>query len=508
MKRILALLLAVLMVLSCLALVGCSEEEKKPDKKKDKDKQEEKKDDEEKEQPDPEEFKLELSEEPLKVEKTDYNYTFKMDVPRPWGTERFVREKANGDPINDSVYNMNLAVKDHLGVTIETQMEMFTHNQSEKFIDSVLNGDHKFDVMAMHSSSTCAALVLANAVLPFDNLEACDLSKPWWNQNFSNQAKVLDNNLFAISSSCYCVYMNANIILFNKTLAKERGFEDLYELVRQKKWTVDKLITLTKNFSEDLNSDGIYDENDQLAIISDNTAHMSAWLGAFRQSTVIKGNDDEPEIVVNSSRMSTIIEKLNTLYNTGRRGAIYPIRLRETDNPSDDVYNNAFAEGRVLFDVCYVAAATKMRDYDIDFGILPMPILNEEQENYGSYVDSWCLTYAVPIDNENPERTADILETMAYYSYHLTYPAIIQQAIIGTGTRDLESVEMLTKYIFPNLYFDFGFIYDGYGKGYTGIIGALIPENSTDMASYISTKKNIAEDHFRDLYDKIQENYG
>ncbi len=443
-------------------------------------------------------IKVDLSDATLDIPEDAYyeDYTFTIFAPYPGGPGRFVKEATNGDPVNDAIYNRNLAIQDTLGVTIASiDLNTYTDKQAQKIIDSVLAGDHAFDAAAIHSTSACAALIVADAVLSFDYLEYCDLSKPWWVQSFGENCSMFDQTYFGINSSCWAYYNYAACLLFNKDLAKEHELPDLYELVRKGEWTVDKMIQVTKNFSEDLNNDGIFDINDRLAITSDDHAYLNYWYGAFRQSTVEKGENDAPTYLVNTPRMTSVIEKLNTLFNTGRRGIIYSM------NGEREEYLNAFAEGRVLFHVGAATNATSLREYDINFGIIPLPKFDENQENYGSWVDPWHLTLCVPSDNPDHERTSIILEALGYYSYRMIYPALIEQQLFGSGTRDVESLEMLEDYIFPNVFFDFGYIYDGWGVGYSSLIRMLIPFHSTDIASFVAAKKNEAEAHYEQLYE-------
>lgn len=449
------------------------------------------------------EMKVELSDETLDIpDGVNYkDYVFTIFAPAPSGTNRYVREGINGDPVNDAIYNRNLALRDELGVIIESKdFNTYTDKQAQKIIDSVLAGDHAFDAAAIHSTSACASLIVADAVLSFDYLEYCDLSKPWWIQSFTESCSMFDESFFTINSSCYGYYNMAACVLFNKDLAKEYDLPDFYELVRQGKWTIDKMIDVTKNFSEDLNGDGMYDYDDRLAVTCNDHSYLNFWYGAFRQSTVVKGENDQPEYLVNTPRMSSVVAKLNALLNTGKRGAIYKMDAER------QVYTDAFAEGKVLFHVASASDAVALRAYDVNFGIIPLPKLDENQERYGSWVDPWHLAICVPVDNDNHERTGIILEAMAYYSYRMIYPALVEQTLFGSGTRDFESLEMLEDYIFPNVYFDYGFIYDGWGVGYSSLLRILIPRGLTDIASFAAARKNQAEGHFQDLYDAALNN--
>lgn len=501
MKRFTAIILAMLLVISFSACGETEETEKIPEKEKSE--QTDKSDD----NVTADDMKVTLSDAELDIpddaKQICDGTTFTVFAPYPSGIPFFVTETPNGTPVNDALYNRNLALLDTLGVTVDAvDFSYYTHNQFEKIIDSVQASDHSFDVAAIHSTSSCASLILANALMPFDNLEYCDLTKPWWIKGMQDTCSIFGENYFAVSSACYNYYNVPACILYNKTLAAERNLPDIYELVRKGEWTVDKLIELTKNVSKDLDGDGEYTTNDLIAIVSNDYSQLNTWLGAFRQSTVEKGESEEPVFVVNSARMSTIIDKLNTLFHSGKRGCLW--NMYSTDEGNE--WKQAFAENRVLFLVSSVSTATGLRESDVDFGIIPLPKLDKNQEKYGSWTDPWHLTLCVPIDCENPEKIGIILETMAYYSYHLIYPAVVEQSIFGTGTRDTESLEMIEKYIYPNVFFDYGYIYDGYDKGYGDIIRNLVSKNSSDIGSYIAERKNSAESHFSNLYDAMQEN--
>lgn len=504
MKRILTLFLALMLVVSCFAFTACKGDDgkggtDKPSTDKDSDTDKE----------------LDLedigdlivdSEATLDIPSDlNYNgYVCNVFAPDPYGPSAFYTDALNNTPVNDALYNRNLKMEDTLGVKIEAiSLDTSAGNQSQKFIDEVLAGNHSFDFAAVHSTSACAALIMANAVLSFDNLEYVDFSKPWWDNGLAETCSVMGENYFALSPMCKGYYTNTSCILFNKDLAQEANLPNLYDIVKKGDWTVDKVIEITRNFSEDLNNDGIFNEEDKLAIVSDDTAYMNFWLGAFRQSTISKGENDEPTITANSSRMQNAIEKLNSLFHTGRRGIVYDMSDRID---GDDEWLRAFAEGRILFQVCIVGNAVGLRDHDINFGILPLPKLNSDQERYGSWVDPWGLILCVPSNCEDTERTGAILEAMSYHSYHMLYPAIIQQSIYGSGARDMESIEML-EIIYDNMFFDFGFVFDGNGNGYGDIMRTLVPENSTDISSYIATKRNQVEDHFSNLYEKMLDNY-
>ena len=77
-----------------------------------------------------------------------------------------------------------------------------------------------------------------------------------------------------------------------------------------------------------------------------------------------------------------------------------------------------------------------------DFGIVPNPKLNEEQDGYHSRViDGWL--YVVPNTNTHLDMTSVILETLAVESRNYVFDAYYEQSLKNRYTNDPNAKEML-----------------------------------------------------------------
>ena len=77
-----------------------------------------------------------------------------------------------------------------------------------------------------------------------------------------------------------------------------------------------------------------------------------------------------------------------------------------------------------------------------DFGIIPYPKLDENQERYYSRV-SYYNAPIVPITNNTPEKTGAVLEYFNYVSHDTVIPAYCDVVLYGKVTRDEDSRDML-----------------------------------------------------------------
>jgi hypothetical protein len=113
-----------------------------------------------------------------------------------------------------------------------------------------------------------------------------------------------------------------------------------------------------------------------------------------------------------------------------------------------------------------------------------MPKYDKSQENYYTFIQSWCLNdIVIPVTNTNLEKTGQILELMNAESHYTLVPAYYDKSLNGKFTRDEESSEM----------FDINFankvisLDEMYGWGMAGAISDTI--NSGNFAS--AFEKNI-----------------
>ena len=136
---------------------------------------------------------------------------------------------------------------------------------------------------------------------------------------------------------------------------------------------------------------------------------------------------------------------------------------------------------------------------EIEFGVLPMPIMDDTQTEYFSYCGSGeTAGIAIPICAEDPEFSAYMIEaysawaknfiTKAYYEVNLRYKDI----------RDNESEEML-DIIFGNIVYDIGECYN-FG-GLTSMFSELSKNRSSDIVSNIESRKTEAQTKIDELID-------
>ncbi len=113
------------------------------------------------------------------------------------------------------------------------------------------------------------------------------LTAPWWH-NVEDMA--LNNRVFNVSSDISLIDItNAWCLFFNKDIMDDRRIAYPYQTVLDGSWTLDKLITLTKDVYEDLNKNGESDKGDLYGF--ECILSMYGWLDSFGVQTTAKDKD-------------------------------------------------------------------------------------------------------------------------------------------------------------------------------------------------------------------------
>ena len=229
----------------------------------------------------------------------------------------------------------------------------------------------------------------------------------------------------------YCILTNSCWLTFSL-----RG---PYTLVNDGSWTLDAFHDMYKNASKDLNGDGVMNSDDQwgYAVQTGITINMYYALGL---DFVSKDSDDLPYLSVGDEKSVSALQKLATLF-ADKNAVMFDSDYADINPVINEVIQKVFSENRALFFAEIVQLSERMRAAEIDFGIIPQPKYNEDQDRYYCLVQ--CASLGVPKNNTTLDMTGILMEEIAYYNYINLRPVIYETCLKGKYTRDEESKEML-----------------------------------------------------------------
>lgn len=371
-------------------------------------------------------------------------YEFNIMTSDEEGTIRasfeIAAEEENGDVMNDAVYRRNLALSEMLGVTVRHVQGAYADNGwVNDFKKVVQAGDDAYDIFVADQTTVLmnsAAFGLEVSALPY-----VDLSKPWWDKHIIENT-ALGGKTYGLAGALNLVDDGAAwTILFNKNFVSNHGIpvDDLYQLVRDGKWTLDVMQEYCIDVSADTNGDGIRDMYDEWGCVTSGNAVL-AMLPSFGGNFSVLDKNGAPTITADTEQTITYLSRLHSFLNEGNTC----ITILDT-NKDSNLQRSIFIEGRALFlqaTISYIPIY--LRGMQDDFGVLPYPKWDENQKNYITTAQEWGASmWLVPRSASDPERTSIILEAMSYLSTKTLIPAYYDKLLSEKTTRDEQSVEML-----------------------------------------------------------------
>ena len=239
----------------------------------------------------------------------------------------------------------------------------------------------------------------------------------------------------------------------------------------------------------DENSDGIVSDGDIVGFFA-NTAGggMDAWIPAMGIS-ITKMVDGYPEITFYSEHTVAAFEKLRGLYNNN------PGTLNASATATK------FVVGNQLFTMEYLNGGSKFRAMKDNYGVLPLPKFDAEQDDYYTTFDNAASLVVVLSTCNRTDLVGATLELMGAESYKQVTPAYFEICLQGKYSDAPEDAEMYDR-IINSFVYSFGFCYST--KSLEGI-GGLFRNLDVDIAQKYEANKIKYENALNALIDKLDE---
>ncbi len=403
----------------------------------------------------------------------------------------YIMDSMTGDAMDDAVYQRNLEITERFNVKLEAKV-FFENDLVTNLKTSVLAGEDEYQLFAGHIIYAGGA-VADGLYYNWYDIPNIDFSKPWWSnsnvEDLTYDGKAfLAMGDFAMSTigSTYCMY-------YNKGIAADYDQPDFYGIVNDGSWTIDKVTEISKGIYRDINGDGAKDVDDLYGMTLWSRTPLNAFLWAFGDKIATKQSDGTIALDYYDDKFVDIFEKMYEICFNSE--GIY----QTNDNKKSDDITTMFTSNRaLLFPDLFDTAATKLRDFETDYGILPYPKWDEAQDGYYTMVDGGHEGLAVPFTVKDVDFVGTIIEALNAESYKRTVPVYYDIVLKTKGSRDEESVAMLDM-IFESRIFDFGYVY-GKTLGPAFWPQDLIGKNSSDIVSYYESKHGAFDTHMADVF--------
>jgi len=406
---------------------------------------------------------------------------FLREKSQKWSNRDVYAAEQNGEVLNDAVYSRNMFLEDTYGFKLKVGYSAKT--QADELGTMILAGDDTYDA-AFPMGRTASSIAQTGGLVDLHTLKYLDLDSDVWNRLFTEKLTLNGKLYYATGDIAINAWESLYVIMFNKGLTEQFKLESPYDLVSSGKWTLDKFGEMCAAVAADVNGDQKMDMNDRWGLATqESTGGLPFYYGT---GELLADNNDGgvPIISVGSERSFDAFEAVKKLL--ADKSSLF---LGATADAL-----KLFEDGQALFYNEVMYQTMLLRASDVEFGVLPMPKMDEAQTDYYSYENGWCLSPAViPVTAKDPERSGFVLQAMAEASREFVRPAYYDLVLVSKNLRDDESAAMLDV-IFGSFVLDPTDLYSW--SGMTSSINTAFTDG--DLASLVASEKS----KFQEAIDK------
>lgn len=398
-----------------------------------------------------------------------------------WKVVDIYTEELNGERINDAVYERNLAMEERFGVKVAQNLQGDPYSVATQLITS---GDDSFDLFQTNTQDQCS-LVVQGYLLNMSELEYINFDKAWWDSTSIQGISIGGKVYYAIGDSSLNGKKATWVVLFNKALMENAGVPDLYSLVKEGGWTLDKLKEYGEQIAQDMDGDGVLTwGSDVFGIGLQHEVVIPLLLGDGTKLIDVR-DDGTFDYNMSAPAIVDAMEKIHTFLNGGDH---YILNCNDYDGKIASQwveFRKLFMADQIGFFMGHLGTVTLVGgEMNSDFGILPFPKLSEDQESYYStfqYNNAYAVS--VPKTAGNPTRTGLLTEAYQMLSHTTVLPAYYEYTLTFRNARDTDSGEML-DIIFGSRNFDISLAFNST----TGMQGFLQDAGKAESFNYASAE--------------------
>ncbi len=407
-----------------------------------------------------------------------------------WVADEIYVEDSDGGLIVSAVDRRNKVVEQRLGIKIEnTKVDGDNYAVSDIIRNQAQTG-HVYDLFANSVYSTIM-YTTENCFADLKSIDTIDLSQPYWSQGFNDSASIGSNQYFVTGAIALSTYRFIFATFFNSNMFAEKAdIPSLYETVRDHKWTVDYQMELCKQFWVDTDADQVTSQEDICGFITNSYISVDPYWSAFNLPILTKDSDNYLVYSVDVERTTTAVEKMNQLFWSTE--GVYSFK-HETSDAEQSKIAKKFSEGTAAMATLRLIEVEDeyLRNMTDKYGIIPLPMLNEEQDDYYSYAHDQMTAFGMAntVSEDRREMLGAVLEAMASESYRYITPAYYEVALKSKYVSDPESWTMLDL-VTNNLYIDAGVLYTKSINSVHQMFRTIVGSNSGSAATkFTSIKK-------------------
>ncbi|MBR7097882.1 MAG: hypothetical protein IKC59_00575 [Clostridia bacterium] len=350
------------------------------------------------------------------------------------GARDFNEDTEREDRIALRTFSRNREVERRLDVELSFNRSLQGGNSGRQAyteaVERALMTGTKYDLIACYSMNA-SNLAADDFLINLNEQSVLDFDKPWWPTQLLETSTINDKLYFASGSISTASIMQSLVIAVNLDMLRSYGLDDPREVVSDGDWTMNKFYEMCTDTYVDHNKevDG-KDAGDKFGFVTIDSVVGDAFL--ISNGLKYLSTDDDGKIIIAPEFKGQKIHDLSESL----------IQKFKTDDfyYSTTASTKPFTEQRAIFmGIAFDTLVEIKADIGFEYGYLPFPKADDNQENYRTCVGFPFTMWCIPQQAADYQRSAYVMECLASEGYRQVQPEVYQEVKYRLGSDALNA---------------------------------------------------------------------
>lgn len=415
-------------------------------------------------------------------------------------------DSLTGEIVGDAVYTRNSTVEERLNVDLVFHpMNSIDGGNVQGEIKKQLAAADSTNDIFIGEQYGVVGLITNGGLANVYQLQNLDFGQRWWWESYMRELMLGDSVRYFLVGDFFIDTLHyARTVFYNKDLYSHYCDDEneLYQTVLDGKWTIDRMAELVRETYVDINNNGKTDSEDQLGYATFGTeSSVDAFVFATDLPFYKRTADGLIELDMINDDAVVLAEKLVDFFTMP--GSYHG------HAPLSNEFFDLFFQGQVMFmGNASLISASYLRDMKQDFGFLPYPKLDSEQEEYRTLVHNAASIGSVNGASQNLDILGTVLEVLNSETHRTVIPVWYDTALKIKYSRDDPSVSsQMIDLIHDTITTNFVFVYSNRLSEIGMVYRQLVSSKSTNYISKVEKALNGANKNLQKLIDAFSENH-
>jgi hypothetical protein len=362
--------------------------------------------------------------------------------------DEFYAEGTSANAIENAVFERNEKVKSLLGVGLNIIPDQESASDiakiNTKIATAVGSGDNTYDV-AVGATYLTTASVNNGYMRNLYNTKHINLEKGYWSQGFNSALSYgKDRQYIANGAIVLSIFRCLNCTIFNKQMFNDKQEPLLYDVVRNGEWTMEYQLNASKRLATvtDNPNNTVYGMAAGLKVSID-----PYWVSLNAPLVAKDVNNAFTYVGSDTTAKKRVIDASKAIIDLYMDKSCFVATYDDDSFTNISTAHETFYENRAAMasTVIYNIERTTQQLGTIEYGIVPMPMLNKDQGAYLTGVQDQVSALGVisVVTDDRMEMIGATLEALAAESYATVVDKYYNEIMKLRFADDRDTQEML-----------------------------------------------------------------